>query len=58
MHKAVSNALNLRFEINGDLLCLLISKVEAILAVFSARSGNSHLQLGPRLPDDALFDLL
>ena len=58
MHKTVSNTLNLRFKINRDLLGLFIGKVKAVLAVFSSRSGNSHLQLGPRLPDDALFDFL
>jgi hypothetical protein len=43
--KAIADSFDGGLEIDGELLRLLICKVEAILAVFASRSGNPHLEL-------------
>jgi hypothetical protein len=55
---SVGDALDLRLKVNRDFLGFLVGKVKAILAVLSSGTRNSHLQLGPRLPDDALLYFL
>jgi hypothetical protein len=54
----VRDALDLRLKVHRDFLGFLVGKIEAVLAVLSPGTRNSHLQLGPRVPDDALLYFL